>query len=249
MSSAGPSPTAVITGAARGIGLALAEALADRGHRLVLGDVDAASLRAEAERLGADAAVTTDVADPESMDRLAAVARTPDLLCLNAGVISVDGGAPWESGPEEWDRVLGVNLGGVVNGLRTFVPPMLERSTPSSILITASLAGLLTWPGGGPYAASKHAVTAVAEQAAMAPTGTVLSVTVLCPALVRTGMSDEGDDPAEVARLALEAVDQRRFSVVPGEWVAALQERAVTIATGRRPTTPEPGATPPPPAR
>ena len=84
-----------------------------------------------------------------------------DLLCLNAGVLSTSMGAPWEASPAEWDRVLGVNLHGVVNGLRAFVPLLLERDQPSHILITASLAGALTWSGGGPYAASKHAARLV----------------------------------------------------------------------------------------
>jgi NAD(P)-dependent dehydrogenase (short-subunit alcohol dehydrogenase family) len=78
--------------------------------------------------------------------------------------------------------LLEVNVGGVVNGLRAFVPRMLAAEGPGGILVTASLAGLLTWPGGGPYGASKHAAVAVAEAAALALEGTQICVTALCPA-------------------------------------------------------------------
>jgi NAD(P)-dependent dehydrogenase (short-subunit alcohol dehydrogenase family) len=233
--------TAVVTGAAGGIGLALATALADRGDRVVLADIDAERLQVAADRLGTDLAIPTDVADPVAVERLAATVTTPDLVCLNAGVAGTEAGPPWESGPEEWQRVLGVNLDGVVNGLRSFIPRMLERAAPSSVLITASLAGLVTWPGGGPYDASKHAVVAVAEQAGLALADTPVSVTLLCPALVRTGMSEQGEDPAEVARLALDAVAERRFTVMPPEWSAAVRDRADRLATGRAPAIPEPG--------
>ncbi len=165
-----------------------------------------------------------------------------DLLCLNAGVLSTSMGPPWEATPAEWDRVLGVNLHGVINGLRAFIPLLLKRGEPSQILITASLAGVVTWPGGGPYAASKHAVLAVAEQAAMHLADSGISVTVLCPALVRSGMSDIGDDPDEVAALALDAVADGQFAVVRPGWISALQVRTDILTTGQQPTTPAPDA-------
>ena len=172
-----------------------------------------------------------------------------DLLCLNAGVLSTSMGPPWEASPDEWDRVLGVNLHGVVNGLRAFVPLLLERTRPGQILITASLAGALTWPGGGPYAASKHAVLAVAEQTALELADSQITVTVLCPALVRSAMSKVGDDPLDVANLALDAVAEGRFAVLPEAWTSALGRRAHVLASGERPQVPVSSARSTPPLR
>jgi NADP-dependent 3-hydroxy acid dehydrogenase YdfG len=233
------TPTAVVTGAAGGIGAALARALVARGHEVVLADVDAAAVATLADELGGRA-VPTDVADPDAVERLAAAAGPVELVCLNAGVLSTHPGPVWEAPAEEWDRVLGVNLGGVVNGLRAFVPRLLEDGRPAHVLVTASLAGMLTWPGGGPYAASKHAVVAVAEQAALGLSDTPVGVTVLCPALVRTGMSTEGADPVDVAGRALDAVDEGRFAVIDPEWHAALAARAADLAAGRQPSFPAP---------
>ena len=84
------------------------------------------------------------------MQALASVAVGARLVCLNAGVVSTHPGAVWEAPHDEWQRVMGVNLGGVVNGLRAFVPRLLSDTTPSHVLVTASLAGLPVWPGGGP---------------------------------------------------------------------------------------------------
>lgn len=236
----GEAGSALVTGAASGIGLALSTLLSERGHRLQLFDIDADALARAASELGAESAVAGDVADPTTMQNLADRVGAVDLLCLNAGVTSTSTGAPWDASPQEWDRVLGVNLLGVVNGLRSFVPLMLERKSRSQILITASLAGAATWPGGGPYAASKHAVLAVAEQAALELADTNVAVTVLCPALVRTGMSDHGEDPHDIAVQALAAVTAGRFAVLPDEWVSAVEKRAETLVSGRRPDTPTP---------
>ena len=236
----GESGSALVTGAASGIGLALATVLSERGHRLHLFDIDADALTRAASGLDAKSAVAGDVADPSAIQQLADNVGAVDLLCLNAGVTSTFTGAPWDASPQEWDRVLGVNLLGVVNGLRSFVPLMLERENPSHILITASLAGAATWPGGGPYAASKHAVLALAEQAALELADTHVAVTVLCPALVRTGMSDQGDDPRDIALEALAAVNDERFAVLPAEWVSAIEKRTETLVSGRHPITPTP---------
>lgn len=157
------------------------------------------------------------------------------MLCLNADVTSPTAGPVWEAPPDEWHRVLDINLGGVVNGLRTFVPRMLATGEAHHILITASLAGLATWPGGGPYAASKHAVVAVAEQAALALADTPITMTVLCPALVRSGMSEVGDDPADVAARALDEITRGTFAVVPDAWSNAIVQRGHRIVSGRQP--------------
>jgi NAD(P)-dependent dehydrogenase (short-subunit alcohol dehydrogenase family) len=231
---------AVVTGAASGIGRAVATRVAATGARLVVADVQVDALAEVADELNA-IAVPTDVADDRAMRALAAAAPDADLVCLNAGIVGTTFGAPWEVGPAEWNAVLAVNLGGVVNGLRAFVPRLLAAGRPAHILITASLAGLAAFPGGGAYGASKHAVVAVAEQAALALAGTPVGVTVLCPALVRTAMSPVGDDPADVAERALRAVHERRFVVVPDGWRAAVVRRADDLTSGRPPTPPTPG--------
>jgi NAD(P)-dependent dehydrogenase (short-subunit alcohol dehydrogenase family) len=235
--------TAVVTGAASGIGRALTLALHSLGARLVVADRATDAIHRLAAEVNGQA-VLMDVASAEDNDRLATVAGPPTLLCLNAGVISTTTGAPWEAPPEEWHRVLGVNLGGVVNGLRAFVPTMLGDGERHHILITASLAGLATWPGGGPYAASKHAVVTVAEQAAIALAGEPVSVTVLCPALVRSGMSEHGADPNEVATTALDAIERGCFIVTPAEWSEVSVDRARRLAAGQRPRIPAPKSDP-----
>lgn len=230
---------AVVTGAASGIGRALATRMAAAGTQLVLADVQPAALAEVASALGATA-VPTDVADHRAMEALAAAAPDARLVCLNAGIVGAAVGVPWEVDPREWDAVFAVNVGGVVNGLRAFVPRLLAAGRPGHVLITASLAGLATFPGGGAYGASKHAVVAIAEQAALALAGTEVGVTVLCPALVRTAMSPVGEDPADVASEALEAVRHGKFAVVPEAWRPAVLQRAEHLADGRPPTPPLP---------
>jgi NADP-dependent 3-hydroxy acid dehydrogenase YdfG len=230
---------AVVTGAASGIGRALAQALHATGARLVLVDVDADALSATADRLGATA-VVADVSDPDAMHALAAQVPQARVICLNAGVVGPSLGAPWEVPAAEWDRVFGVNVGGVVNGLRAFVPGLLASGEPAHVLITASLAGLAVFPGGGAYGPSKHAVTAVAQHAAMALAGTPVRVSMICPALVATGMSPDGVEPALVADQALQAVQNGVFAVVPSEWRAAVVAQVEQITSGSEPTPPVP---------
>jgi len=236
--------TAVVTGAAGGIGRALAHRLAATGHQVHLADIsDTADLATEVGGV----AHAVDVSDTEDMDRLAAAAGDAEVVCLNAGVVGSSMGAPWEAPAEEWQHLLGVNLLGVVNGLRSFVPGMVARGRPGRIVVTASLAGLVTFPGGGGYAATKHALVAVAEQAALALRDTPVSVTLLSPALVRSGMSETGEDPDVVAAQALAAAEQGRFLVMPADWEPALVARAERLVAGAAPEMPTPGS--PEPAR
>ncbi len=228
---------AVVTGAASGIGLALASRLSHAGHLVHVADLTStADVAAQLHGV----AHLVDVTDEHAMDRLADQAVGARIVCLNAGIVGPTTGPPWEAPTEEWERVIGVNVGGVVNGLRAFVPRLLEAGDPARIIITASLAGLVTFPGGGAYAASKHAVLAVAEQAAQVLAGTNVSVTVVCPALVRTAMSDVGADPNKVAAEALAAADAGRFLVVPREWEAAVRRRSETLVAGTQPQVPSP---------
>ena len=229
--------TAVVTGAASGIGRALAEGLAAQGHRVHLADVSSTDdLAVEVGGVTHD----VDVSTYDDVERLARAVPDLDVLCLNAGIVGTSMGPPWEVPTEEWGRVLGVNLLGVVNGLRAFVPRLIDAGRPARVLVTGSLAGLVTFPGGGAYAASKHALVAVTEQAALALEHTPVTVTLLCPALVRSAMSDTGEEPADVAAAALAAMEVGRFLVVPAEWRPAVVARAERLVSGEPPLVPAP---------
>ncbi|MEQ8841900.1 MAG: SDR family NAD(P)-dependent oxidoreductase [Acidimicrobiales bacterium] len=189
--------TAVITGGAGGIGLATAERLGREGMNLVIGDIEERVLVAEVARLCADGfraiGVVTDTADYASVKALAAAAAAEfgdvHLLFNNAGV---GGGGPMldPDDMDAWEWVLGVNLFGVVHGIKAFGPAMLAHGHPCHIVNTASMAGLLPTPGLGAYNASKSAVVAISETLALENAQTDLGVSVLCPGFVRTGIAD-----------------------------------------------------------
>lgn len=227
---------AVVTGAAGGLGRALTRRLAAQGRTVYAVDVAAAS-DVDSDRVRPVAADVTDAAAMHDLARTAADAR---FICLNAGIVGADLGAPWEASAQDWQRVLDVNLLGVVNGLRAFVPSLLHGGEAAHLLITASLAGLVTFPTGGAYAATKHAVVAVAEQTALALADTAVGVTVLCPALVRSGMSDQGADPDDVAAAGLAACERGVFAVVDDEWTSAVADRAARLSQGLPPVMPGP---------
>jgi NAD(P)-dependent dehydrogenase (short-subunit alcohol dehydrogenase family) len=189
---------AVITGAARGIGAALAARFAAEGMRLVLADVDPAALdSAVAERRAGGTEVVgvpTDVSDARALDALAAAAQerfgTAHVICNNAGV-SGHARPSWDQPEREWQWVLGVNLLGVVNGIRSFVPILLAQDE-GHIVNTASLAGFLAVPYLSPYTATKHAVVALSTSLfhELATTGSQVGVSVLCPSFLRTEIMD-----------------------------------------------------------
>ncbi|HYY98383.1 MAG TPA: SDR family NAD(P)-dependent oxidoreductase [Pyrinomonadaceae bacterium] len=198
---------AVVTGAASGIGRGLAERCAQERMRVVLADVDEAALAQAARELkdsGADVlAVRTDVSRADDVDALAR--RTLDafgaahLLFNNAGVGA--GTTVWESTLEDWRWVLGVNLWGVIHGVRAFVPVMLEQADECHIVNTASMAGLVSGPALGVYKVTKHGVVSLSETLCceLAVIGSKIGVSVLCPAGVNTRVMDsERNRPAEL---------------------------------------------------
>lgn len=188
---------AVITGAGSGIGLSLARRAAKEGMKLALADVDAPALETAASEMQALGAETftaiVDVASTEAVSEFAT--NTLDrfgaahLLFNNAGV---GGGGPvWEVPQAEWDWVLGVNLHGVINGIRAFTPVMIEQGE-GHIVNTASIAGLTSAAGTSTYTVSKHAVVALSEvlHGDLKNAGASVGVSVLCPSFVNTQIFD-----------------------------------------------------------
>lgn len=196
---------AVVTGGASGLGRAMALRFAREGMKIVLADVQHDALdktHAEFKQAGFDAiAVRTDVSQGADVDALADKAyRTfgsVHIVCNNAGV--APGGRIWEQSEKDWAWVLGVNVWGVIHGIRAFVPRMLQQDSEGHIVNTASVAGLLSPPGMGSYCVSKHSVVTMSEclHQDLVATGSKLKVSVLCPAYVPTGISDsERNRPA-----------------------------------------------------
>jgi NAD(P)-dependent dehydrogenase (short-subunit alcohol dehydrogenase family) len=192
---------AVITGGASGIGLAVAEQLLERGMRLVLADVDAPKLRSVEARLtesGAD--VRTLVCDTASEADVGALADfvldahgAAHLLFNNAGIAGI--GDAWTDPMELWTRVVGINLYGVVHGIRSFMP-IMEQQGLGHIVNTASMAGLVALPGAAPYNATKTAVVAISEGLfiELQATGSPIGVSVLCPGFVKTDLMQREPD-------------------------------------------------------
>jgi NAD(P)-dependent dehydrogenase (short-subunit alcohol dehydrogenase family) len=189
-----PGRVAVVTGAASGIGFGLAERFAAERMHVVLADVEKPALAAAAETLARDGAsvlpVVTDVADLRAVEALrdAALERfgAVHVVCNNAGVGGPHGPL-WECPPGEWDWVLGVNLGGVMNGVRVFMPVLLGQET-GHLVNTSSIFGVFAGTLG-PYGVSKHAVAALTETLHFNLTALGVShvgVSVLCPGAVRT---------------------------------------------------------------
>ncbi len=184
---------AVVTGAASGIGRALSGAFAREGMRLVLADVEAEPLQRVAEELrGAGTEVVEVVADvsrADEVDKIGSAAMDAygalHVACNNAGVSG--GGLTWEIEPATWEWILGVNLWGVIHGVRTFTP-LIIASGGGHVVNTASMAGLTSPPGMSPYNVSKHAVVTMSETmfVELQMTHPEVGVSVLCPGWVRT---------------------------------------------------------------
>ena len=237
--------TAVITGAASGMGRAFAERFASAGMNIVLADVEEPRLAEAVEavvKLGVDAiGVPTDVSDPDAVERLRDEALDRfgqvNLVCNNAGV----GGMMRGDGVihlGDWRWVLGVNLWGVIHGHRSFLPHLLEHGD-GHIVNTASMAG--HWPGHSAYTASKWAVVGITEglYTQLRSQGSTVGVSCLCPGFVNTniGTSDRNrpewaapralDPVPEAAAAIREVLRERLASGMPPDQVAELVHDAV----------------------
>lgn len=239
---------AVITGAGSGFGREIALACAAHKMNLILADIDALGLDETARLVPSTTAVITQVCDVANADEVETLAELAyrkfgdvHLVFNNAGVFSA--GPVWKVPLADWSWVMAVNVMGIVHGIRSFVPRMLERGQPGHIINTASLGGFVCPPGFGVYAVSKHAVVAMTEclYHDLRQSGSLIGVSLLCPAFVATSLPDarrkhtgldtnnpEGDEITEhmrgamhasnvtavdVARMAIEAVLDDRFYV------------------------------------
>jgi len=214
---------AVITGGASGIGRGMAEVFASAGMRIVLADVDESRVFETAsalERSGVHAIpVRTDVANQADVDALARRALDAfgavHVICNNAGVAY--GGLPtWESTLHDWEWVVGVNLMGVVHGVRTFTPILIEQGE-GHIVNTASIAGLITSAGNALYGVTKHAVVALSESLFNELAGHPVHVSVLCPGFINTEIV------LSSLRNAPEAVRRQRPDLYAGQEARQLQ--------------------------
>ena len=234
---------AVVTGGASGIGAGIARACAEQGMRLVIADIELAPAERVARELtggGAEAfAVRTDVTVSADLEALADAAferfGTADLLFNNAGV--AQGGSIFEFTAADWEWLIGVNLYGVVNGCRAFVPRWIARGAPAHVVNTASVGGFLSGPVLGMYSTTKFAVVAYSEALAqeLGPHG--IGVSILCPGWTNTNLGAasrnrpnalgtapdqldiitpgmaEGMDPIDVGRHALRGVRENALHV------------------------------------
>lgn len=198
---------AVVTGGASGLGRAMAQRFAREGMRIVLADVQQDALdRTVAEFTAAGhtaIGVRCDVSKADQVDALrdAALARfgKVHVVCNNAGV--APGGLAWESTVADWEWCLGVNVYGVIHGVRSFVPAMLAHGEEAHIVNTASVAGLISPPGMAIYCVSKHAVVTLTEclHHDLASQSDKVKASVLCPAYVPTAIADsERNRPADL---------------------------------------------------
>ena len=233
---------AVITGAGSGFGREFAQTAHELGMKLVLADIQSDALEKTAEALRTDGAAlltqTVDVASDEQVRRLADRAFSEmggvHLLFNNAGVGG--GGYVWESSAQDWQWVLGVNLMGVVHGIRHFVPRMLAadaRGEPGHIVNTASMAGWLTPPLMGVYNVSKHAVVALTETLYhdLQLARSSLGVSLLCPAFVPTGIAEsERNRPAALANEQESTASQKAAQASSAKAVSSGRMTAAEVA-------------------
>ncbi len=244
--------TAVITGAASGIGKALAEKFAQKKMQVVLADIEEEALEKTVENLRQFQhrviGVKTDVLVEESIQELFAKSTEEygniHILCNNAGIGANSGSKPiWEIGKDDWDWVMGVNYQGVLKGIQTFLPHMLEHGEEGHVVTTVSLAGLL--PGAGTYGVSKHAVMALTEALSrdLLARNANINSSVLCPGFVDTNidksernrpshlgqsyeaetdagaefmsaMLRQGKKPEEIADLVFESINDNIFYIL-----------------------------------
>lgn len=259
--------TAFITGGASGIGLALGKALAGRRCRVVLADIDGQSLAAAARDFpGEVETITLDVRDrarwSAARERTEARFGPVDILANNAGVMNEGGGSSFtdrgliDQSPESFDRMIGINLTGVYNGIREFGPGMADRGA-GHIVNTSSSQGVISCAGVGAYCASKFGVVGMSEALRQELARFGVGVSVLCPGVTQTNLATStnrlvglppvemppgyGIDPAGVAEMVIAAILANRFYIFThGEYIIPVAQRhaRMQVALAETPISP-----------
>ena len=248
---------AVVTGAASGIGLAVASRLGQLGMRVVLADIDADGVARAADRLRADGvdahAASVDVSRADSVDELAATAEAAlgrvDLLVSNAGVVGM--GTTWEIPLDEWSRVIGVNLWGLVHGIHAFVPRMLASGDDGHIVVMGSMTSVQTRPSSAPTPppSTPPSASPTPSEPSWSSAGSGIGVTLVMPGMVRTGMNTEGAPASSVADAVVDGIrrdlpyvftDPSRIPDVAARFDAIIEAARPTAPTHPVPTLPAP---------
>ena len=230
---------AAVTGAASGLGRAMALAFADEGMDLALADVDEKGLqetKSIVEGKGVKASwVKLDVSREAEVQEFCDSLKSVHVLCNNAGVAV--SGAAWENSVDDWKWILGVNLWGVIHGVRSFAPRLIAQDE-GHIVNTASVAGLISPPASAAYNVTKHAVVTLSEslQHDLRERGSKVGVSVLCPAYVPTGIADSernrpaGSKAGELSEITRQKQAMLRKAVSSGRLSADDVARAVVAA-------------------
>ena len=240
---------AVVTGGASGIGLAMAQRFAREGMKLALADIETGALEQAAADFEADGVEVfphvVDVSNADQMDGLAQAVLdrfgAVHVVCNNAGVAT--GGPMWELSTADWEFALRPNLWGVIHGVRVFTKHLIAQDE-GHIVNTASLAGLVSVPGVGPYNVTKHGVVTLSEtlHGELAALGSNVGVSVLCPGFVNTRLWDsERNRPEELkgAETAPNAEQEQAAQVlkaliVGGTPVDPIAERVLDAVRNQR---------------
>ena len=234
---------AIVTGAASGIGLAIAEAFAAEGLRVLMADLSGDAVEAAASRLresGADARpYVLDVRDPDAVEAAGQAAVDAfgalHVAVNNAGI--VNWGVTWELPLDEWHRVLDVNLWGVIHGVRAFVPRIVACGEEGHVVNVASVAAVVAHPALGPYTVAKHGVLALSDvlRADLEAAGARVGVSVVMPGGVKTAMNPIGTvEPSTVAANVVDAMRTDRAYVFTDRQASAqLESRLQSIMAAR----------------
>jgi NAD(P)-dependent dehydrogenase (short-subunit alcohol dehydrogenase family) len=228
---------AAVTGAASGLGRAMALAFADEGMDVALADVsDLSGIKSAVEAKGVKAStMKVDVSNGADVQSFADSLEQVHVVCNNAGVAV--SGAAWESSIDDWKWILGVNLWGVIHGIRSFAPRLIDQDE-GHIVNTASVSGLISPPASGAYNVTKHAVVTLSESLHhdLRERGSRVGVSVLCPAYVPTGIADAernrpaGSRPGALSERTKEKQAMLRKAITSGRLSADDVARAVVAA-------------------
>jgi NAD(P)-dependent dehydrogenase (short-subunit alcohol dehydrogenase family) len=228
---------AAVTGAASGLGRAMALAFAGEGMDVALGDLaDLSEVKTLVEKKGVKAwAMKVDVSSAPDVQKFCDSLQAVHVVCNNAGVAV--SGAAWENSVDDWKWILGVNLWGVIHGVRSFAPRLIAQDE-GHIVNTASVAGLISPPASAAYNVTKHAVVTLSEslQHDLRERGSKVGVSVLCPAYVPTGIADSerhrpaGSRAGELSEITKQKQAMLRKAVTSGRLSADDVARAVVAA-------------------